>query len=333
MPDRLSFIVLRIFLSGLVASAAMSGCASLPDPKFKRYEFPKNAFVGEVQRPYSILGPVRSKVDYQTLDPGREESDLCRNYYNKAVRDLVKYAKKQGADAVVDVKSIVFLVDGRTESYATPECSDDGGEGQVLAQGVAVKWKGAPVGAGAWTQPPVSPRAAPAPTAPVSKPITPDAFSVLPPPSVTNPNAPVFPVGGTLVPDGSDRSERPETPETDAAVEPAAAAGSYSAPIAHSEPGTHPAPVPSEVPTAPVTVQMETYDPAKNLISSPTRTDSDGSRQPSGEQSPPAPLPPVSTAAQSAPTLVQPAPLPTAAPRLPFADPRAVPGSYQRSIP
>src|SRR4051812_17356854 len=151
MPDCLRFIKMGLLLP--CALGVVSGCATMPDPKFKKFTFPKNAFVGNVQRPYKALGPVRSKIDYQTLDPAREEKDLCRNYYNRAVRDLVKYAKKQGADAVIDVKSVVFLVDGRTETYSTPECSDEGGDGQVLTQGIAVKWKGKGVESGAWAQP------------------------------------------------------------------------------------------------------------------------------------------------------------------------------------
>ena len=50
-------------------------------------------------------------------------------------------ARHQGADAVVDIKSVVFLENGKQETYSTPECSDDGFEGQILLQGVAIKWK------------------------------------------------------------------------------------------------------------------------------------------------------------------------------------------------
>jgi hypothetical protein len=41
--------------------------------------------------------------------------------------------------------------DGKSETYKTPECSDDGGEGQILTQGVAVKWKGELAEAGTWS--------------------------------------------------------------------------------------------------------------------------------------------------------------------------------------
>jgi hypothetical protein len=114
----------------------------LPSPKFTRFAFPKGSvFVGNTDRKYTVLGWVRAKVNYPTLDPSREEDDLCKNAYNKAARDLLDKARKNGADAVVDMKSVVFLEDGRRETYATPECADDGQEGQILAQGIAVKWK------------------------------------------------------------------------------------------------------------------------------------------------------------------------------------------------
>lgn len=118
-----------------------TACTTLPDPQHKSYSFPtESAFFGNVTRPYKKLGMVRSKVDYPSLDSSREEDDLCRNYFNKAVRDLVKMARDQGADAVIDVKSVVYLEDGRQEVYTTPECSDDGMEGQILTQGIAIQW-------------------------------------------------------------------------------------------------------------------------------------------------------------------------------------------------
>jgi len=119
----------------------LSACSSLPNPKHKEYEFPQEtAFFGDVKRPYQTLGLVRAKVNYQTLDPNREESELCRNYFNKSVRDLVKFSKDKGGDAVIKVQAVVFLQNGKSELYTTPECADDGFEGQVLTQGIAIKW-------------------------------------------------------------------------------------------------------------------------------------------------------------------------------------------------
>ena len=133
-PSSLGFVLL-LSLSGV-------SCGSIPTAKYDTFEFPaKFAFVSPATRPFQPLGWVRSKVNYQSLDPGREETTLCKNFYNKAIRQLVDIAKEKGADAVVEVKSVVFLENGRREAYTTPECSDDGFEGQILVQGIAVKWK------------------------------------------------------------------------------------------------------------------------------------------------------------------------------------------------
>ena len=91
-------------------------------------------------RKYEVLGTVRSKAEFPTLDPANEEDALCANYFNKAVKDLVRRAKDKGADAVIKVSSVVFYENGRMESFPRPECSDDGEEGQVLVQGNAIKW-------------------------------------------------------------------------------------------------------------------------------------------------------------------------------------------------
>ncbi|MCM2322004.1 MAG: hypothetical protein NDJ90_01950 [Oligoflexia bacterium] len=137
----------RAALSLTLAWLSWAGvaCTTLPTPKVSSYAFPKGeAFVGNADRPYETLGLVRTKVEYFTLDPMHEEEDLCRNYYNKAVRDLVKRAKEKGADAVIDVKTVVFTADGRQEFHPTAECTDEGDEGQVLAQGIAIRWKPEP---------------------------------------------------------------------------------------------------------------------------------------------------------------------------------------------
>lgn len=106
-----------------------------------KYRFPRNAYFGNVQFPYEVLGEVKSKVDYVTLDPDHEERDLCKNYFNQAVQKLTEYAKSQGGDAVIDVKSIVFYFDGKSGAFSRAECTDSGAEGQVLVRGIAIKWK------------------------------------------------------------------------------------------------------------------------------------------------------------------------------------------------
>jgi hypothetical protein len=131
---------MRFWLCALLLGLA--GCITLPTSvKHKTYEFPEEAFVQKVTRPHETLGLVRSKVNYSSAETNPEETDLCSNYYNKAVRDLVQMAKKKGADAVIDVRSIVFFEAGGSELYTTAECADDGMDGQILTQGTAVKWK------------------------------------------------------------------------------------------------------------------------------------------------------------------------------------------------
>lgn len=129
----------------LVAAPAFGlifGCTSLPEPQVQRYSWPKAAYRGELDRPYKTLGLVRTKVAFVSLDPNHEEEFLCQNAFNQAARDLIKRAKDAGGDAVADVKSVTFLINGETEKHSTAECTDDGAEGQLLAQGVAVKWTG-----------------------------------------------------------------------------------------------------------------------------------------------------------------------------------------------
>lgn len=121
-------------------SAYFLACATLPVENHKHFSFPESAFIDEPKRPYEVLGPVRSKVNYPTLQADQESSTLCRNYYNKAVGKLVEYAKKAGGDAVIDVKSVVVMMDGKAKSYPKAECFDDGSEGQVLTRGIAIRW-------------------------------------------------------------------------------------------------------------------------------------------------------------------------------------------------
>lgn len=91
-------------------------------------------------RAYKILGWVRSKEAFVTISPDANVNLLCQNYYNKAVGSLVREAKKVGGDAVVQIRTVVFLLNGAMEEHKTPECSDDGGEGEILMKGVAIKW-------------------------------------------------------------------------------------------------------------------------------------------------------------------------------------------------
>ncbi len=165
--------------------AAFASCTSLPKPKQTYYSFPKDAYIQAPKRPMQTMGSVKSRADYPSLDATHEEQELCRNYFNKAVGDMVRMAKERGADAVVDVKSIVVMEDSRVETYPKPECADDGESGQVLVHGIAVKWKTA--------TDPSSPFAIPAGQQP--KPRTQDRIKPRPsPPPVTRPVSPTDPI-------------------------------------------------------------------------------------------------------------------------------------------
>lgn len=126
----------------------LAACASVPErTKHPHYLFPEKSVYLELpsgleeSRPYKVLGWVKAKADWPTLDQDGYSQSLCRNYFNKASASLLKEAKKAGADAVIQVRSVVFTLDGRTEEHATPECSDDGAVGEVLVRGIAIKFK------------------------------------------------------------------------------------------------------------------------------------------------------------------------------------------------
>ncbi len=112
----------------------------------KLHKFPKeDVYLDRPKdRPYEVLGRVRTKVNYPSLDGQRDETTLCRNYFNKAAKDLLARAKKVGGDAIMEMRSVTFMVDGKSETHKTPECADDGEEGQVLAEGYVIKWKPIP---------------------------------------------------------------------------------------------------------------------------------------------------------------------------------------------
>jgi hypothetical protein len=130
-------------LSATVAALAGVGCATLPEPKYNRYSFPEDSVYvdGKPAHRFKVVGIVRVRVNYSSLNPEHEELELCRNYYNKAAKDLLKRAHREmKADAVVDVRSVVYFMDGKSKRYKTPECADDGNEGQILLEGKAARY-------------------------------------------------------------------------------------------------------------------------------------------------------------------------------------------------
>lgn len=125
-----------------------SGCATpqLPEEHHVHYSFPPvRVYVEEPTGkaegwPYKVMGWVRAKASFPTMEQAINNPGLCKNYYNKAARDLLKEAGKVKADAVIKVRSVVFMIDGKTEEHDTPECSDDGAEGEILLRGIAIKF-------------------------------------------------------------------------------------------------------------------------------------------------------------------------------------------------
>jgi len=111
------------------------------------YSFPEKSVYLELpagpdqDRPYQVLGWVRAKAEWPSLDQDSYSESLCRNYFNKASGMLLKEAKKVSADAVIQVRSVVFTLDGKAEESVKPECSDDGATGEALVRGIAIKFK------------------------------------------------------------------------------------------------------------------------------------------------------------------------------------------------
>lgn len=134
-PKALALLPLALLL------LSVSACTTLPTPSQHWYEFPKDAYLDNGPRPYRAIGSVRGRTDFPSLDPDNFDFEkLCANYFNKSVKDMVGMAKDKDADAVIQVRSVVFLENGKKETYKTAECADDGEEGQSLTEGIAVKW-------------------------------------------------------------------------------------------------------------------------------------------------------------------------------------------------
>ena len=132
------------FFVGLSLGGALfaSACSSMPESKYHRIAFPKkNAYLDETP-PFEAdrLGTVRTKISFPTIDPDHETDEICESAFNQGAHDLLSKATKQyGATAVVEVRSVVFYLDGKRKLYPQAECADDGDEGQILMQATAVR--------------------------------------------------------------------------------------------------------------------------------------------------------------------------------------------------
>ena len=137
--------------SGLLALlvAVGTGCSTpkankpVEIPVLEGPLLPKGVLFGKPPYKYKGLGVVRASKTYATLNlemTDELEDAYCRKVFAEAARELLQIAKANGGDGVADVHSVIFLADGRRETFDRPECTDDGEEGEVLAQGVAIKW-------------------------------------------------------------------------------------------------------------------------------------------------------------------------------------------------
>jgi len=131
---------LRLFLG--LSLGVTAGCSSLPTVTHKKYAFPENAYIGVPKdlKAHEKVGLVKARATFETMELDSDPEQRCRNYFNKAVKDLVKLAQDNKADAVVDVRSVTFLMDGKSETYPKAECVDEGDVGEVYVQGIAIRY-------------------------------------------------------------------------------------------------------------------------------------------------------------------------------------------------
>lgn len=135
----------------LIVSSVLAACASsLPKERHSVYTFPEREVY--VEQPtgkrfgqaFKPLGWVKTKVRWPTMEQVPNDQSLCRNYYNKGASQLLDEAEKVGAEAVIQVRSVVLLLNGQLQEHPTPECSDDGAEGEILMKGIAIKYEPTP---------------------------------------------------------------------------------------------------------------------------------------------------------------------------------------------
>jgi hypothetical protein len=138
----------------LVAAALFFSCSSAPTGK-KSAEAQRPLPAGVTfddggGRPYQKVGTVRAWQEFKTeLDESFDDKEFqrrCRQAFREAAAKVLKIAQEHGGEAVIQVRSVVFLADGRKEYLPSAECADDGDAGEALVEGMAVRWTGpAPV--------------------------------------------------------------------------------------------------------------------------------------------------------------------------------------------
>lgn len=128
-----------------MASAACSSLPKRPPQKEGPIQvLPGNVFFSEPTRSYQVLGTARSWHEFKTsLDETFDDQEFSRRCYQaffKASEKVLAIARANGGEAVAQIRSVVFLADGRKEYYPRPECVDDGEEGEALVEGQVIRW-------------------------------------------------------------------------------------------------------------------------------------------------------------------------------------------------
>jgi hypothetical protein len=124
------------------------GCVTgsgIPNQEIRHYRLPRSGVFEEhelKEKPYEALGLMKGKTNFNSLVESMTFEQLCSNYFNKAVTELLSRAKRdRGADALMNLQSVVYYANGAVEYHKKPECSDDGAEGQILIQAQAIRFK------------------------------------------------------------------------------------------------------------------------------------------------------------------------------------------------
>ncbi len=137
-------------LLAIVWSLGGIACSSFSKPVPKNEGpvsvLPPQVFFSQPSRAFEVLGTARSWHEFKTsLDESYDEKEFsrrCQQAFYQAAQKVLGIARSHGGDAVMQVKSVVFLADGRKEFYPRPECVDDGEEGEALVEGQVIRWIG-----------------------------------------------------------------------------------------------------------------------------------------------------------------------------------------------
>lgn len=117
-------------------------CATLPEEKIDIVQPPKSGIYldlpPQATGEYVELGDVKTKINFK-MSQMYEDEFLCQNAYHRGLKDLLHRAEAKGGNAIMNIRSVVFYLDGKNESFKTPECSFETEEGQILMQAKVIR--------------------------------------------------------------------------------------------------------------------------------------------------------------------------------------------------